>query len=581
MTEKYEYLDRRTKRYIYVAALTYKKLKYINPQITSLETGEKLSISTNGKKLLSLLLAVCDANFRSEMKNMLDSNYSALLRKNLYDVIGNLSIGKGDELTTADLNEILNNDFFDVLNTKENGICSKNISSPESLFTMFCLSQLSRDDIHSICTLFRNYDLRNKTSGSVENFAEYIFRVYNYAKYNREIFSGISLSEDVIKKMIAGSKKIQSPTNAPKTPPVQPSQKFQSQSRQSETKVQTETTEKSHESILEKLDKIQHKFIGQERLAKELFFNIINNQYLAEQEEVTDGERSIIFLDGPTGTGKTAITREITKLLNIPFTSTSITNYSSAGYVGGNLTDTLVDLYKKSGGDLKKAEKGIIVLDEFDKIVSHSLNGLEMKRAVQQQLLDFLGGGKYIINVGDKKEEKQVEFDTSRITFVCLGALTDLRTQKTDKRFSLGFASDSTSQSKNDGTYTITPQDLIDLGLERELVGRFNTFLHTDEYDRAALERILRESTISPTKSFEKLLSSHGISLEVDDTVYGAIANSAYELNTGARSLQTVMNNIRTRYLEEIITGKSKNIHLTKDNVETIVQDTMNRRERG
>lgn len=152
---------------------------------------------------------------------------------------------------------------------------------------------------------------------------------------------------------------------------------------------------------------------------------------------------------------------------------------------------------------------------------------------------------------------------------------------KTDKRFSLGFASDSTSQSKNDGTYTITPQDLIDLGLERELVGRFNTFLHTDEYDRAALERILRESTISPTKSFEKLLSSHGISLEVDDTVYGAIANSAYELNTGARSLQTVMNNIRTRYLEEIITGKSKNIHLTKDNVETIVQDTMNRRERG
>lgn len=580
MTE-YKYLDRKTQRYIYVAALVYKKLKYIDPQITSLETGEKLSISTDGKKLLSLLLAVCDGNFKSEMKNMLDSNYSELLRKNLYYVLDKLLIGKGDELTPADFNEILNNDFFDVLNTKKNGLCSKIISSPESLFTMFCLSHLSRDDIHSICTLFRNYDLRNKTSGSVENFAEYIFRVYNYAKYNGEISSGISLSEDVIKKMIAGSKKIQSPTSTPKTPPVQPSQKFQSQSRQSETKVQTETTEKSHESIWEKLDKIQHKFIGQERLAKELFFNIINNQYLAEQEEITDGERSIIFLDGPTGTGKTAITREITKLLNIPFTSTSITNYSSAGYVGGNLTDTLVDLYKKSGGDLKKAEKGIIVLDEFDKIVSHSLNGLEMKRAVQQQLLDFLGGGKYIINVGDKKEEKQVEFDTSRITFVCLGALTDLRTQKTDKRFSLGFASDSTSQSKNDGTYTITPQDLIDLGLERELVGRFNTFLHTDEYDRAALERILRESTISPTKSFEKLLSSHGISLEVDDTVYGAIANSAYELNTGARSLQTVMNNIRTRYLEEIITGKSKNIHLTKDNVETIVQDTMNRRERG
>ena len=146
------------------------------------------------------------------------------------------------------------------------------------------------------------------------------------------------------------------------------------------------------------LDEIKAKFIGQERAVEDLFYNIVNNQDLATEDDTFDGERSIIFLDGPTGTGKTAITREITEKLDIPFTATSIVNYSSTGYVGGNITDTLSELYKKSKGNLEKAERGIIVLDEFDKIIYDRKNGgLEMKKAVQQQLLDFMGGGTYEI----------------------------------------------------------------------------------------------------------------------------------------------------------------------------------------
>ena len=117
--------------------------------------------------------------------------------------------------------------------------------------------------------------------------------------------------------------------------------------------------------------------------------------YLVQNEEMPDGQRSIIFLDGPTGTGKTAINREITEKLGIPFTATSVTNYSSTGYVGGDITDVLKELYKKANGDIEKAQRGIVIFDEFDKIAYSRSGGLEMKRAVQQQLLDFLGGGKY------------------------------------------------------------------------------------------------------------------------------------------------------------------------------------------
>lgn len=566
MAENYEYLDDATKRYLYVAALIYKKLKRINPQISSIDTDEKTPISTEGKKLLSLLLACGETSNQSAMKRVLDSNSFTLLRKNFYDIISKLSINENDAISSTEFNKILASDFFDILNNRGNETFSKTTTSQESIFMMYYLSHVSKSDIAPIYTLLKKYDLRNKTSGSIEKFNEYIYRIYSYTTYGGEIKIKSNNSEDLLNEILLHPNGKSQTTTAPKVEPSQASPK-------------TKEKEDSKKSTWEILDGIKAKFIGQERLAKELFYNIINNQFLANQEEIVDGERSIIFIDGPTGTGKTAITREIAKCLDIPFTSTSITNYSSTGYVGGNITDTLVDLYKKANGNIKKAEKGIIVLDEFDKIISNGRNGLEMKRAVQQQLLDFLGGGKYIINVGDRQNEKLVEFDTSRLTFVCLGALTDLRTKKTDKRFEIGF--DSNNKTQNNGTYTISPEDLIELGIEKELVGRFNTYLHTDEYNKNALERILRESSISSIKGFEKLLSAHGMSLKIDEDAYGEIAGSAYNLNTGARSLQTIVNIVRNEYLEKIYNGSIESVHLTKDNVESIVQDSTTRRERG
>ncbi len=343
-------------------------------------------------------------------------------------------------------------------------------------------------------------------------------------------------------------------------------------------KKQSSSINLDDESIWLLLDEIQKKFIGQETAAEGLFYNIVNNQQLAQTEGLPDGQRSIIFLDGPTGTGKTAITREITEKLGIPFTSSSITNYSSTGYVGGNLTDVLKELYKKAGGNLEKAQRGIIVFDEFDKIAYSRSGGLEMKRAVQQQLLDFLGGGKYTLSVGDSIfDMKKIEFDTSKLTFVCLGALTNLRSQKTEKKQPIGFSS---SQQSDHQDYTITPQDLIEIGLERELVGRFNTYLHTNDYSREDLTKILKESTISPLIGFRQWIESRGKKLQVDDDVYSLIVDQAYELNTGARSLQTVMNNIRTHFIKEVLRGPSETIILDAKTVIEINKQNLNRKGR-
>lgn len=340
------------------------------------------------------------------------------------------------------------------------------------------------------------------------------------------------------------------------------------------------STDFNADSIWLILDEIQKKFIGQEEAVEGLFYNIVNNQQLAQIEEMPDGQRSIIFLDGPTGTGKTAITREITEKLGIPFTSTSVTNYSSTGYVGGDITDVLKELYKKANGDIEKAQRGIVIFDEFDKIAYSRSGGLEMKRAVQQQLLDFLGGGKYTIRVGNSIfDMKEFEFDTSKLTFVCLGALTDLRQQKIKPKQSIGFVQPSLQGSQQD--YTIKPQDLMGIGLERELVGRFNTYIHTNDYSRESLIKILRDSTISPLIGFKQWIESRGKKLEIDEDVYDIIADQAYELNTGARSLQTIVNNIRTPFIKEVLRGTSQIIHLDSETVIKVGEQAMNRRGRA
>lgn len=314
------------------------------------------------------------------------------------------------------------------------------------------------------------------------------------------------------------------------------------------------------------LNLIEEKFIGQEEAAKLLLLSIIKNQKAANIQDFHN--RSIIFVDGPSGTGKTAIVKDITDSLGVPFVATSITSYSATGYVGGNITDILKELFIKSNGDLDKAQRGIVVLDEFDKIVNSGSMNLDMRTAVQHQLLDFLGGGVYTIKV---EEGKTVDFDTSKLTFVCLGALTNLRNSKMQmaSKRPIGFNA-KYDEAKLAKDYSITPEDLIKMGFEKELVGRFNTYVHTRDYSKEDLKKILLESKISPLIGFTTLASSLGKKLLIDDGVYELIAEAAYDLNTGARSLQTVVNNLNSQYLEELLMGVEDEIHITTEDVKRI-----------
>ena len=173
---------------------------------------------------------------------------------------------------------------------------------------------------------------------------------------------------------------------------------------------------------------------------------------------------------------------------------------------------------------------------------------------------------------------RKVSFDTSKLTFICLAALTDLRDKKTRNKQLIGFG--NRTEVHDNENYTITPQDLIELGYERELVGRFNTYLHTNEYSKYDLLRILKESTISPIIGFERWISARGKKLIIEDGVYESIADAAYDLNTGARSLQTVMNNIRTPFLKEVLRGMEETIYLDVDTVKKITEETVKRKVR-
>lgn len=332
------------------------------------------------------------------------------------------------------------------------------------------------------------------------------------------------------------------------------------------------------DKVLAVIEELSKKYIGQEQLAEELFYNIFNNIMLSRKDNVEAGERSIIFIDGPSGTGKTAVSIDIAKRMQVPYTCVSATSFSATGYVGGDVEDPLKELYEKANNNMELAQRGIVIIDEFDKLAANDKKDIVMKDAVQSGLLHILGGGEVKITLGRGLFSSSTEFDTSKLTFILLGAISGLREDKTESK-RIGFS--TAEDEEKSKTYYITPDDLIKMGLKKELVGRINTYLHTDDYSKETLEKILRESKISPLKTMEAWAKDYGKTLVIDDEVYGLIAAHAYSLNTGARSLQTVVSAIRTRLIKEVLLGDSKEIHLDKTLVDSAFNKTVSRTMRG
>lgn len=318
-------------------------------------------------------------------------------------------------------------------------------------------------------------------------------------------------------------------------------------------------------SINEIIGDINSKIVGQEKAIRTLVTNIYYNQVLIDSiskkgeldPSELDSRKVSILLDGSTGTGKTAILKDIASKFDLPIDIVNANSFSETGYVGPTITDILVRLLKQANGNLELAERGIIVLDEIDKIATPvEYEGRDMKKGVQEELLSFIGGGKYDISTSNGFIKSSISFDTSKITFILSGAFTRLRDNKIkeqEKQINgIGFNTASNGDKKQE--YEITTQDYIDYGLMREFFGRIKVLTSTRSYTKEDLRKILLESKISPLRNLEKTVQMFGYNkLNYNEEFINKICEEAYKLDTGARGLQTIMSGIQNKLLMDLI----------------------------
>jgi ATP-dependent Clp protease ATP-binding subunit ClpX len=299
--------------------------------------------------------------------------------------------------------------------------------------------------------------------------------------------------------------------------------------------------------------------IGQDNAKKILSVAVYNHykrlvQPPSADEEEIEIEKSNIIMVGQTGTGKTLLARTIAKVLNVPFCIADATVLTEAGYVGEDVEAILSRLLQAADYDVKAAQRGIVFIDEVDKIARKSDNPSITRdvsgEGVQQAMLKLLEGA--VVQVppqGGRKhpEQKMVSIDTKNILFVCGGAFDGID-RVIGKRLStqaIGYATNKKEKVDKDNLLQyISPQDLKGFGLIPELIGRLPVLTHLKPLDKKALRQILTEPKNSLTKQYVKLFEMDGIKLSIDDEVLDYIVEKAIDFKLGARGLRSICETI-------------------------------------
>lgn len=305
----------------------------------------------------------------------------------------------------------------------------------------------------------------------------------------------------------------------------------------------------SNLNISEMFNSIKNTIISQDNQVMQILASIYKNQAVINSDlddNTISKLRENIIVYGPTGTGKTEILKQIARMCGIPIVIEDATSFTETGYVGRDVSEMLNDLYAQANEDINVAQKGILVIDEFDKLATSSGIGNEdgpSRQGVQRSLLKLLDGGVVSFSE-DGIGGEMISFDTSKLTVVALGAFDGI--------------------TKDEEYEDITIKDFTDRGIMREVAGRFSKLVAMNSLSKKDFEKILLESNLSPLNTYKRFFEGIGVEFTYDEDLIDYISDEALALNLGARSLKTVFDNIINDELYEIFAEEKKIVHLSK-----------------